>query len=320
MPYLDLLLLQNILNHATNVEWSEKRVTMAKGAIISADVNGAPTILAAGTNGYMLIRDDASPTGLKWELISTVVGDHTQNTDTGTTSPTFAIDSGSTNVKLKALTSMMLGIVRADGTTYADLTIDDLLAVSVTLSGPIDNASKATTKQYVDDAIANAFGANDAMIYKGTVGTGGTYEIAAFNALATYQAGWTYKVITAGTIKGQGCQIGDMVIATVDRAGTGNVDADWTVVQNNIDGAVIGPASSTDNSIALFSGTTGKLLQDSGKLITDFMSTWVAAPATKTSAGTAGQIAYDGNYLYVCTLTGIEGAANWKRTAIATNW
>jgi nucleoside-diphosphate-sugar epimerase len=81
------------------------------------------------------------------------------------------------------------------------------------------------------------------MIYKGTVGTGGTIEKAALEALTTYNAGWSYRVITAGTYFSVVCQVGDIITAIVDRAGSGDVDADWTVVQTNIDGAVVGPAS-----------------------------------------------------------------------------
>ena len=39
----------------------------------------------------------------------------------------------------------------------------------------------------------------------------------------------------------------------------------------------------------------------------------VAVPANATSAGTAGQIAFDANYIYVCTATN-----TWKRVAIVT--
>jgi hypothetical protein len=44
-------------------------------------------------------------------------------------------------------------------------------------------------------------------------------------------------------------------------------------------------------------------------------SIWVAAPAHNTSSGVAGQIAYDGSYLYVCTATN-----NWARVAIGGTW
>jgi hypothetical protein len=40
---------------------------------------------------------------------------------------------------------------------------------------------------------------------------------------------------------------------------------------------------------------------------------WVAAPATASSTGTAGQIAYASGFIYVCTATD-----TWKRVAIAT--
>lgn len=39
---------------------------------------------------------------------------------------------------------------------------------------------------------------------------------------------------------------------------------------------------------------------------------FVAAPATATSAGVAGNMAYDSSYFYICTATN-----TWKRVAIA---
>jgi len=112
---------------------------------------------------------------------------------------------------------------------------------------------QAANKKYVDDLL----GISDAMVFKGTLGTGGTITVLP----TTYSAGWTYKIITAGTYAGVVCQVGDLIIAIVDRAGSGNLDADWTVVQTNIDGEVTGPASSTDNAIALFDSTTGKIIK-----------------------------------------------------------
>ena len=137
-----------------------------------------------------------------------------------------------------------------------------------TAAGSTNTTQIATTafvQQEISSQVAAALGANDAMIFKGTVGTGGTLTIAAFNALATYGAGWAYKVIEAGTIKGKVCEIGDMVVATVDRAGSGNVDADWTVLQTNADGLVTGPASAVDSDVALFNGTTGKIIKSGGQ-------------------------------------------------------
>ena len=124
-------------------------------------------------------------------------------------------------------------------------------------------ANDAVNKSQLDALI----GATDAMIFKGTIGTGGTHTIAAFNALTTYNAGWSYRIIEAGTIRGKVCEVGDLLLIMVDRTGTGNVDADFTVTQNNIDGAVTGPVSAVDNEIPLFNAGTGKIIKSSGKTI-----------------------------------------------------
>lgn len=109
----------------------------------------------------------------------------------------------------------------------------------------------------IDDKIAAA----DAMIYKGTLGTDGTVTKVPANG---YKVGWTYKVITAGTYAGIKCEVGDMLIAINNGpvSGTTVVNADWTVVQANIDGAVTGPASATAGHIAVFDGATGKVIKD----------------------------------------------------------
>ena len=116
------------------------------------------------------------------------------------------------------------------------------------------------TEKAVRDAINELLGATDAMIFKGTIGTGGTVTALP----TTHSAGWTYKVITAATYAGKVCEISDMIIAVIDRTGSGNVDADWTVVQTNIDGAVTGPVSSVGDNIATYDGESGKVIQDSG--------------------------------------------------------
>ena len=153
--------------------------------------------------------------------------------------------------------------------------------------------------------------------------------------------------------------------------GSGEVDADWTVMQTNIDGAVIGPAGVTDNYLVQFDGASGKLIKagsgapgtmayensadyvakalfnantilaanadntpaaltvaegtllgrKSGGNIAGLTSAEimnlisVAAPAAKNSSGTAGEIAFDANYIYRCNATD-----QWTRGALATNW
>ncbi len=105
--------------------------------------------------------------------------------------------------------------------------------------------------------------ASDALIFKGILD--------ADNALPTegYQAGWTYKVGLAGTYAGQACEVGDMLICVADYVAESGGDADWQVVQTNIDGAVTGPESSTADNLAAFNGATGKIIKDSGVSLTD---------------------------------------------------
>lgn len=122
----------------------------------------------------------------------------------------------------------------------------------------ISNKPDLMTSSEISAAINAAFAANDAMIFKGTIGSGGTIT----QLPATHQAGWTYKVISNGSLADQTCEIGDMIVCIKD--GTAANSADWTVVQTNVDGVVIGPASSTASHIATFTGTTGKVIQDSG--------------------------------------------------------
>lgn len=141
---------------------------------------------------------------------------------------------------------------------FADADLDFNAKKITNLAEPVSSGDVAT-KNYVDSML----GANDAMQFKGTIGTGGTHTIAAFNALTTYGAGWTYRVVEAGTIRGKVCEIGDLVIVITDRSGSGNLDADFTVAQTNIDGGVVGPANATDNAIARFDSTTGKVIQNS---------------------------------------------------------
>ncbi len=98
------------------------------------------------------------------------------------------------------------------------------------------NTTQIATTAFVQTAVSNGIAASDAMIMKGTIGTNGTVTALP----TTYKTGWTYRVVTAGTYAGQVCEIGDLIIALVDRNGSGNVNADWCVAQTNINGAITG--------------------------------------------------------------------------------
>lgn len=163
--------------------------------------------------------------------------------------------------------SIKNNVTKTDATTTAgyipkfnDTTgvIENGYSVQTTLAS---SSTAIPTAAAVVAAIDNKIAAADAMIYKGTLGTDGTVTKVPANG---YKVGWTYKVITAGTYAGIKCEVGDMLIAINNGpvSGTTVVNADWTVVQANIDGAVTGPASATAGHIAVFDGATGKVIKD----------------------------------------------------------
>lgn len=103
----------------------------------------------------------------------------------------------------------------------------------------------------------------DPLLYKGVIDCSGNPNYPAADA------GHTYRISVAGKIggaSGPAVEISDMMICTVDSSASGDhatVGANWDIIQANVDGVVIGPASSTDTAVALFSGTTGKLIKNS---------------------------------------------------------
>jgi hypothetical protein len=120
--------------------------------------------------------------------------------------------------------------------------------------------SQAAVKAYADALI----GAADAMTFKGVIDASTNPNYPAANA------GDTYRVSVAGKIggaAGPNVEVGDVIMALVDGIVTGThaaVGASWNIQQANIDGAVVGPVSSVAGQLASFSGTTGKVIQDSG--------------------------------------------------------
>ncbi len=141
------------------------------------------------------------------------------------------------------------------------LSTDGTLAANSDAKVPTEKAIKA----YVDQLL----GAQDAMIFKGVVdcSTSPNYPAA--------DRGWTYRVSVAGKIGGAGglnVEAGDILLCLTDGTASGtqaSVGAAWSVAQTNLDGAVIGPASATDSRLAAFDGVSGKLLKDSGVLVSN---------------------------------------------------
>ena len=121
-----------------------------------------------------------------------------------------------------------------------------------------ENSTQIATTAFVQTVVGEKLAAADALVFKGTLGTGGTVTALP----ATHKIGWTYKVVTAGTYVGAKCEIGDMVICLADGNAANN--ADWTVVQSNLDGAVTSASTtSLSGMVAVFADESGKVIKDS---------------------------------------------------------
>jgi hypothetical protein len=142
-----------------------------------------------------------------------------------------------------------------------------LLGLDTDVALAANSDTKIATQKAVKAYADGLLDANNAYQYKGAFDASTNPNYPAANA------GWTYKVTVAGKAggaSGVNVEVGDTLTCLVDGSAAGNqatVGANWLITQTNIDGAVVGPASSTAGSLVTFSGTTGKVVQDSAVLI-----------------------------------------------------
>ena len=146
------------------------------------------------------------------------------------------------------------------------------------------------TETEIDDKLKALLGANDAMIFKGIVNKNTDLP-------DTHETGWTYRVNKAGTYAGKVCEIGDLVICVTD--GLSANDSHWTVAQTNIDGAVIGPNTSTTNAVSTFADATGKVIKNNSTVTIDdtglFTAPYIATGTNKTHYFQSAKFRGEGN-------------------------
>lgn len=130
--------------------------------------------------------------------------------------------------------------------------------------GNVDNTSDmnkpvSTAQQAAIDALLNASNAEQ---YKGVIDCSSNPNYPAA------EAGYTYRVSVAGKIggaSGVNVELNDRLQCIVDGSAAGDqatVGANWWITEGNIDGAVVGPASAVDETPAVFSGSTGKIIKN----------------------------------------------------------
>ena len=191
--------------------------------------------------------------------------------------------------------------------TWAEITTADL-PIASSISDAITNGTASTTilnTQQIVEYVGNAFAANDAMRYKGTItysnGNYTTHTVAGVEVQGfptKCEVGDTYRVTSQGTYAGQTCSAGDLLICIQDGTGSGlNTAAYWTVVEANINGQVkhtvngtsIYVYSNSTNTFTIYapttSGTQGQVLLSNGSSapIWAAQSTLVVGKAKKVS-------------------------------------
>lgn len=124
--------------------------------------------------------------------------------------------------------------------------------------------TKLPTQNAVKTYVDGILDANNAYQYKGVL------DCAANPNYPAASAGWTYKVSVAGKVGGASginVEVGDSLTCLLDGSAAGtqaSVGANWIILQTNVDGGVVGPASAVSGQLASYSGTTGKIIADSG--------------------------------------------------------
>lgn len=191
--------------------------------------------------------------------------------------------------------------------TWAEITTADL-PIASSVSDAITNGTTSTTilnTQQIVEYVGNAFAANDAMRYKGTItysnGNYTTHTVAGVEVQGfptKCEVGDTYRVTSQGTYAGQTCSAGDLLICIQDGTGSGlNTAAYWTAVEANINGQVkhtvngtsIYVYSNSTNTFTIYapttSGTQGQVLLSNGSSapIWAAQSTLVVGKANKVS-------------------------------------
>lgn len=191
--------------------------------------------------------------------------------------------------------------------TWAEITTADL-PIASSVSDAITNGTASTTilnTQQIVEYVGNAFAANDAMRYKGTItysnGNYTTHTVAGVEVQGfptKCEVGDTYRVTSQGTYAGQTCSAGDLLICIQDGTGSSlNTTAYWTVVEANINGQVkhtvngtsIYVYSNSTNTFTIYapttSGTQGQVLLSNGSSapIWAAQSTLVVGEAKKVS-------------------------------------
>lgn len=193
-----------------------------------------------------------------------------------------------------------LNLLNSNGTNDAvKIASGTNVTVSRTDADTISIASTDTNTTYAIASAATTGGANlnlvgsdsttDSVAYKGAGATTVTSTDANTVTITSTDTNTTYTQNASATTGGANLNLvgSDSTTDSVKFAsGTGitvsRTDADTITITNTVVGDVVGPASATDNALARFDTTTGKLIQNSNAILNDTGDLSIAGDLTVT--------------------------------------
>lgn len=224
---------------AANYAAMKTLLAMALADVTDATANGRSLVSAAN---YAAMK----------VLLGLENVDNTSDSTKWTTSATLTnktINGPSNTITNLALSNFASGVIDTDASMAAD--------------SDTRVPTQKATRGYISTVLANM----DYARMAGPINASTNPNYPAANS------GDVYRITTAGRIGGASgpvVEVNDSVTCVVDGSVAGNhatVGANWFIAQANIDGAVTGPASATSGNAASFNGTSGKVVQDSGKAL-----------------------------------------------------
>lgn len=254
---------------------------------LTVDGKATDNIAVKGLGSAAYTNTNAYATAAQGTLATNAV----RKVATGSNNGTISVTTGTgaaTDVAVKGLGSAAYTASNAYATAAQGTKADNAMPKAggtftgaVTLNAdPTANLHPAT-KQYVDSKISSSIAASDAMVFKGTIGSDGT-----FTTLPTSAAvGDTYKVITQISINADNsytastetAKIGDLVVAMAK-------DPKWLVVPSG-DEAVTTVNYSTTTTNLTTSAKTGSITL--GEAATKQIDSSIASGSTSTKLPTS---------------------------------
>lgn len=218
-------------------------------------------ILQPSDGGYTLEEAGAvAPSDLKqYVVVDTKLPEEGQEQGViyiETTTNTGSIWDGAKWVKVFKDVDAEIKAIQSDITEVQASLLEKAPLANPAFTGAVTVDGEAVAvKSYVDGLIA---GLGEGITVPGVVDSSHPLP-------ADYKAGQTFRVAEAGTYAGQKCEVGDLIMVIVDYNKDGASDADFLVIQSNIDGAITSTAETTTvGEIVVFDSVTGKVIKGSG--------------------------------------------------------